>query len=104
MTKLLVRNLARETTEATLIELCKAFGEVVSCTIVKDEQTGASKGFGFVIMKKPGEAKVATKALNGKRVDESIIRVKKAEKKKEAPVAKKELDTTPRSEKGEDIF
>jgi len=46
-----------------------------------DRETGQSKGFGFVEMPRPGDAKAATKSLNGKLVAGSKIRVKKAEVK-----------------------
>ena len=77
--KLLVRNLARTTTEAELRDLFDAFGTVQSCTLVMDKQSGKSKGFGFVEMPRPGEAKAAMKQLNGRLVDGQQIRVKKAE-------------------------
>lgn len=79
--KLLVRNLARTTTEAELKELFVAFGTVQSCTLVMDKDSGQSKGFGFIEMPKPGEAKAAVKNLNNKDVAGNKIRVKKAEPK-----------------------
>ncbi|MES9898828.1 MAG: RNA-binding protein [Sedimenticola sp.] len=82
--KLLVRNLARSTTEAELQALFEAHGTVQSCTLVMDKTTGGSKGFGFVEMPKPGDAKAAVKSLNGKDVAGNKIRVKKAEPQKEA--------------------
>lgn len=77
--KLLVRNLDRNTTEAELRTLFEAFGKVQSCTIVMDKYTNKSKGFGFVEIPKPGEAKAAMKNLNNKEVGTNRIRVKKAE-------------------------
>ena len=77
--KLLIRNLSRATTEAELLAMFKAYGTVQSCTLVLDNKTGKSKGFGFVEMPKPGDAKAAMKKLNGSNVDGSRIRVKKAE-------------------------
>lgn len=79
--KLLVRNLARSTTEAELRELFEGFGSVQYCNLVMDQVTGGSKGFGFVEMPKAGEAKAAMKNLNNKMVNGNIIRVKKAEDK-----------------------
>lgn len=77
--KLLIRNLARSVTEADVREMFEAYGRVQSCSLVMDKQTGTSKGFGFVEMPKPGEAKAAMKNLNGKLVAGQKIRVKKAE-------------------------
>jgi len=79
--KLLVRNLARTTTEAELLKLFETYGSVQSCTLVMDEKTGSSKGFGFVVMPKAGNAKAAMKNLNGTDFANSKIRVKKAEPK-----------------------
>ena len=77
--KLLVRNLARFTTEKQLLSLFEPHGKVQFCTLVKDKETGKSKGFGFVEMPKPGEAKAAMKAINGIDIDGNRVRVKKAE-------------------------
>ena len=77
--KLLIRNLARTTTEAELRTLFEAYGKVQSCTLVMDKETGNSKGFGFVEIPKAGDAKAAMKSLNGKEVSGNKIRVKKAE-------------------------
>ena len=79
--KLLIRNLARTTTEAELLSLFEAIGPVQYCNLVMDAKTGKSKGFAFVEMPKPGDAKAAVKTLNGKDIAGSIIRVKKAEDK-----------------------
>lgn len=80
--KLLIRNLSRSTTEEELKSLFEEYGTVQSCDLVLDKTTSESKGFAFVEMPKPGEAKVAMKNLNNKNVASNIIRVKKAEIKK----------------------
>jgi len=77
--KLLIRNLARSVTEADVQEMFKAYGRVQSCSLVMDKKSGGSKGFGFVEMPRPGEAKAAMKNLNGTIVAGQKIRVKKAE-------------------------
>jgi len=77
--KLLVRNIARNTTEEELTSLFEEFGTLQSCTLVLDKETGESKGFGFVEMPKIGDAKLAIKKLNGKDIDGSKLRVKKVE-------------------------
>lgn len=79
--KLLIRNLDRTITEDALQTLFVSYGVVQSCTLVLDANTGKSKGFGFVEMPNPGEAKKAMKSLNGKDIAGSKIRVKKAENK-----------------------
>ena len=79
--KLLIRNLARTTTEKELRSLFEAYGTVQSCTLVTDKKTGGSKGFGFVEMAGAGESRAAMKKLNGKDVAGSRIRVKQAQQK-----------------------
>lgn len=79
--KLLIRNLARTTTEAELQTMFEAYGRVQSCNLVLDKVTGNSKGFAFVEMPSQGDAKAAMKTLNGKNVAGSKIRVKKADTK-----------------------
>ena len=77
--KLLIRNLARTTTESELQEVFESYGVVQFCTLVKDKETGQSKGFGFIEMPKVGEAKAAIKNLNAIDLAGNKIRVKKAE-------------------------
>ncbi|MFT5138390.1 MAG: RNA recognition motif-containing protein [Lysobacterales bacterium] len=81
--KLLIRNLARKTTEAELRTLFEAFGSVQSCDLVLDKKSGTSKGFAFVQMPKHGEARAAMKALNSTELDGNILRVKQAVEKTE---------------------
>lgn len=81
--KLIIRNLARSTTEQELKALFQAHGTVQSCDLVLDKITGGSKGFAFVEMPKSGEAKAAMKNLNNITVADSKIRVKRAEKNAE---------------------
>lgn len=79
--KLLIRNLPRTLSEKELQELFENYGQVQSCALVTEKDSGKSKGFGFIEMPKVGEAKSAMKNLNGKNIDGSTIRVKKAEQK-----------------------
>ncbi|WP_432467351.1 RNA recognition motif domain-containing protein [Agarivorans sp. Z349TD_8] len=76
--KLLIRNLARTTSEAELLALFSEQGNVQACTLVLDNETGKSKGFGFVEMADPTEAEIAIKTLNGKKIAGNKIRVKQA--------------------------
>ena len=79
--KLIIRNLARSTTEEEVKALFQEYGTVQSCDLVSDKTTGGSKGFAFVEMPKPGEAKLAMKNVNNMTVANNKIRVKKAENK-----------------------
>lgn len=76
---ILVRNLSRNTTEKELMALFTSLGKVDSLTLVKDKDTGKSKGFGFVEMPHENEAMAAIGKLNGQMVGGNKIRVKKAE-------------------------
>lgn len=76
--KLLIRNLARNTSEENLKAMFESFGAVQSCSLVLDQKSGGSKGFAFIEMPKPGDAKAAVKNLNGMNVDGHKIRVKKS--------------------------
>jgi RNA recognition motif-containing protein len=79
--KLIIRNLARSTTEEELKALFQRYGTVQSCDLVTDRSTGGSKGFAFVEMPKAGEAKVAMKNLNNMTVASNKLRVKRTENK-----------------------
>lgn len=79
--KILVRNLDRLVTDAEILDLFKAYGKVDSCVVVKDDETGKSKGFGFVEMPNPREAIKAVKGLNTLKLKGLGIRVKIAEDK-----------------------
>ena len=79
--KLLIRNIARSTTEKELLHLFEPFGAIQSCDLVMDKDTGESKGFGFVEMPRQGDAKAAMKSINGKEIAGNKLRVKKSENK-----------------------
>jgi len=60
------------------------FGQVTSAKIVKDRDTGRSKGFGFVEMANDAEAQAAIAALNETELDGRAIVVKPANPKSES--------------------
>jgi RNA recognition motif-containing protein len=68
-TKLHVGNLTFDTTEADLQTLFAQQGDVKEATIVADRHSGRSRGFGFVEMASPEEAKTAIGALDGHNLD-----------------------------------
>lgn len=57
------------------------YGQVASAKIVKDKDTGRSKGYGFVEMPNDDEANKAIAALNEKELDGRTIVVKPANPK-----------------------
>jgi len=54
------------------------FGNIVSIKVVKDRETGRSKGFAFVEMEDDEEAKKAIEELNEKDLDGRRMVVKEA--------------------------
>jgi RNA recognition motif-containing protein len=73
--KLFVGNLAFTTSESTLSELFASYGEISSCSIPKDRETGRPRGFAFVEMSSQEQAEAAIKGLNGQQVDGRQISV-----------------------------
>lgn len=65
-TKLFVGKLSFDTTEASLLELFKKYGEVTSTAVIMDKVTNRSRGFGFVEMNDSKAAQDAIKELDGK--------------------------------------
>jgi len=78
---ILVRNMARSVTEEKLLAKFRPFGTVTSASIVIDQETGQSKGFGFVEMPDQAESEAAIKALNHTKFFNEKIRVKEANPK-----------------------
>ncbi len=63
-TKLFVGSLPWSVDDDKLKQTFEVHGNVVSAKVVKDRDTGRSRGFGFVEMENSSEAKSAIKALN----------------------------------------
>jgi cold-inducible RNA-binding protein len=82
-TKLYVGNLTYSTTEADLQTMFEQSGVVKSVQIIKDRDTGQSKGFGFVEMTTQEEAQNAIKALSGKEIDGRALTVNLARPREE---------------------
>lgn len=80
--KIIVLNLTRETTKETVERLFKKHGKVDSCQLVMDEETGNSKGFGFIEMPDEKEAAAAIASLHGIKLDNHKIRVKISDQNK----------------------
>ena len=73
-----IGNLSFNVTEGDLRQAFEAFGQVASATVIKDEQSDRSKGFGFVEMPVQAEAQSAIAALNGQAFKGRTITVNKA--------------------------
>ena len=76
--KLFVGSLEYSTTDAQLEELFATIGKVISAKVITDRDTGVGKGFGFVEMSTPEEAKAAMDKLNGSDLNGRSIAVKEA--------------------------
>lgn len=63
-TKLFVGSLPWSVDDETLRETFEEHGNVVSAKVIKDRETGRSRGFGFVEMENSTDAKSAIEALN----------------------------------------
>ena len=63
-TKLFVGSLPWSVDDSQLQATFEAHGTVVSAKIIKDRETGRSRGFGFVEMENETDAKNAINALN----------------------------------------
>jgi RNA recognition motif-containing protein len=64
-TKLYVGNLSYGTTDQDLQTLFTQAGAVTSAVVIRDRETGRSKGFGFVEMASQAEAEKAISMFNG---------------------------------------
>ena len=83
--KLYVGNLSYSTNESRLQTLFGQAGTVTSVQIIKDRETGRSKGFGFVEMSSEEEAQKAISLLNGKEIDGRELRVNVARPREDRP-------------------
>jgi RNA recognition motif-containing protein len=83
--KLYVGNLSYDMTNEGLQSLFAAHGNVESAQIIMDRDTGRSKGFGFVEMSTPDEAKAAIAALDGQQNGGRALKVNEAQPKPERP-------------------
>ena len=76
--KMYVGNLIYNMTENELRNLFIPFGEVISSLIIRDQYTRQSKNMSYVKMSTPEEAKRAAQELNGKKINNRYLVVRKA--------------------------
>ena len=79
--KLYVGNLSYNTHDEDLRETFSKIGEVLSVTLIVDQETGRSKGFGFVEMASDEDAEKAISTLNGTSLMDRTITVNEARPK-----------------------
>lgn len=75
LTKLYVGNFSQQVTVKDLRGLFSRTGKVVSVDLIKDPQTGQSKGFAFVEMRSTNEADTALHQLDGYQLKQQALKV-----------------------------
>ena len=83
--KLYVGNLSYSTTEDDLRALFSQAGAVASVALIKDRDTGKSKGFAFVEMATQAEAQKAITMFNAFKVEDRTLVVNLARPREERP-------------------
>jgi cold-inducible RNA-binding protein len=81
--KLYVGNLSYETTEDELRTLFAQSGTVVEVALIKDRDTGRSKGFAFVTMGSQDDANKAIQKFNGQTLGNRELKVNPAQPREE---------------------
>jgi cold-inducible RNA-binding protein len=78
MTNIFVGNLSFDTTDSDLHSTFGAYGSVERASVVRDRDSGQSRGFGFVEMTNSAEATQAMTALNGQDLNGRTLNVNEA--------------------------
>ena len=78
-----VANIERKVTDEQLQELFAQHGEIASLKLIKDRDTGVSKGYAFVEMTNDDEAQKAIDALNEFELEGRALAVNEARPKTE---------------------
>ena len=82
-TKIYVGNLSYNTTEDDVRTLFAQAGTVASVALIKDRDTGQSKGFAFVEMSNQSEAEKAIQTFNGYMLSNRPLKVNLARPREE---------------------
>lgn len=77
-----IGNFPFEITEGDLVIVFSQYGEIVDCRIVRDKETGNSKGFGFICYENQLSTILAVDNLNGVNIAGRMIRVDHVEQYK----------------------
>jgi RNA recognition motif-containing protein len=83
--KLYVGNLSYDTTEDDLRSMFAQVGTVNEVALIKDRDTGTSKGFAFVTMSSQDEAKQAIERFNGQTLSDRNLTVNIARPREDRP-------------------
>ncbi len=82
--RIYVGNFAFEMTDQELRDEFEAFGQVEEVTIIRDRDTGRSRGFAFVEMGSSDEAQAAIAAVNGKEISGRTLAVNEARPRRDS--------------------
>jgi RNA-binding proteins (RRM domain) len=80
-----VSNLGFNVEDEDLVDFFSPYGEVTSAKVIKDRETGKSRGFGFVEMPDGQAARKAIQELDQATVEGNTIKVSEARPKTERP-------------------
>ncbi|XP_044181818.1 polyadenylate-binding protein 4-like isoform X2 [Acropora millepora] len=97
-TNVYIKNFGEDMDEERLRELAEKFGHVLSLKVVTDE-SGCSKGFGFVSYETPEQAQLAVDDLCGKEWNGQKLYAARAQKKAERQMDLKSQFETNKSER-----
>lgn len=78
-----VGNLSFDATEADVEQAFSQYGAVKSVSIIKDRETGRSRGFGFVEMQNRQDGQDAIEGLNLQRIAGRAVNVNEARPREE---------------------
>jgi len=76
--RLYVGNIPFKLTDEELVEAFSTSGKVIGVFIVKDKETGKSKGYAFVEMESEDLVKKAIVDMNGKLLSGRVLKVSEA--------------------------
>ncbi len=80
-----VGNLSYEASDEDLRAAFDPFGQVTTARVIKDRETGRSRGFGFVEMPNADEARKAIAGVNNQDVAGRPVRVNEARPRDDGP-------------------
>jgi RNA recognition motif-containing protein len=85
--KIYVGNLSWNTTDDMLVDAFTQFGNILDAVVMRDRDTGRSRGFGFVTYAKSDEAHEAIRQMNDKELDGRKLKVNLANARSGRPDA-----------------
>ncbi len=80
-----VGNLSFDATEDDIRQAFSEYGEVEEVNVIRDMETGRTRGFCFVEMTKDEEAKAAIEGVNLQRIAGRAVTVNEARPRKDRP-------------------